>query len=147
MTKAKKKAKPKGGETVKLTVIPAAELPAGNSGAPAPVKFDPRQNLKRGHIKAPVPKDLKAAGNPRQAILTAFGEVGGVVWLKKLAKRYPKDFVSLLAKAMPTDINVTGTMGYAPMPVPVEERDAIPGEFTVLPGAPAALESEPDPFM
>lgn len=90
-----------------------------------------------------VERDAGAIANPRQSVLEAFGRVGGVRWLVKYAKRDPKGFAGLLAKAMPTELNVTGTMGYVPMQIPVEVRDAIPGEFTVI--EPKAVE-EPDPF-
>lgn len=130
-------------------MISAAELPVSDPATLAPAKkYNPADSLPKGD-KHPAKLDIrdpKAALNPRQSVLTAFGEVGGVRWLKKLAKKYPKDFVSLLAKAMPTDVNVTGTVGYVPMAIPVEERDAIPGEFTeVLRPALQVLE-EPDPF-
>lgn len=85
--------------------------------------------------KNKVAADPKAAKNPRQAILEAFGILGGVRWLVKHAKKNPKDFGALLAKAMPQDINVTGTFGYVPMAVPVEQREPIPGELM----QPAAL--------
>jgi hypothetical protein len=117
--------------------------------------FDPTANLPKtpdGKVIAAsnkVEPDPKSARNPRGAILDAFGKLGGTRWLVRLAKRYPKDFASLLAKAMPQDINLTGTVGYAPIQVPVEQRDAIPGQFTVVSESviPAiTADDEPDPF-
>jgi hypothetical protein len=88
--------------------------------------------------------DENAPKNPRQSILTAFGELGGVRWLVKLGKKYPKDFASLLAKVMPQDVNVNGTIGYVPLVIPVEEREAIPGVCVDI--TPPALPVELDPF-
>jgi hypothetical protein len=112
---------------------------SGDTGALVPRKRP--NNLPRGADGKVIPgpkidvTDKKAALNPRQAILTAFGDVGGVRWLKKLAKRYPKDFASLLAKVMPQELSVTGSIGYAALPIPVEVRDPIEGEFTEVPMA------------
>lgn len=90
--------------------------------------------------------DTKAEANPRQAVLTAFGRVGGVRWLVRYAKRDPKGFAGLLAKAMPSEVNVTGHLGYTATPIPVEVREPIPGEFTVVSEIVAPLVTELDPF-
>jgi hypothetical protein len=140
MAKAKKQAKAaKGAETQKLS-----------PDAPAPVRVIV-SNLPRdaaGNItKKPIEVDKKAAENPRQAILTAFGNLGGVRWLVKLARKYPKDFAGLLAKAMPQDVNISGTVGYVPLRIPVEQRDAIPGEFVdITPKLVTHVTEELDPF-
>ena len=119
-------------------------------GADAPTTRVIVSNLPRdaaGNVIAQkIEHDTKAEANPRQAVLTAFGKVGGVRWLVKYAKRDPKGFAGLLAKAMPSEINVTGTMGYVPMPVPVEVREPIPGEFTVVSEVVAPLVADLDPF-
>lgn len=118
-------------------------------GAVAHVKRITVDNLPRDANGKPlnrVERDTKAEVNPRQSVLEAFGRVGGVRWLVKYAKRDPKGFAGLLAKAMPSEINVTGTMGYVPMPVPVEVREAIPGEFVVISEVVTPVASDLDPF-
>lgn len=124
----------------KIAPVPLAE------GAVAPgrrvigIPFDGKKIVNK------IERDTKAEVNPRQSVLEAFGRVGGVRWLVKYAKRDPKGFAGLLAKAMPSEINVTGTMGYVPMPVPVEVREAIPGEFTVISEVVTPVASDLDPF-
>jgi hypothetical protein len=128
----------------------ALETEQSSPGAPARIIVRGyRDNLPRdaaGKAVTKVEPDLKAAANPRQAILGAFGKLGGVRWLVKLARKYPKDFASLLAKAMPQDINVTGHLGYTAMPVPVEMREAIPGTCIDVTPTVTQVTQELDPF-
>jgi hypothetical protein len=135
---AKAKSKAKAAKEAKTTVIVADARPrvvVNNLPRDADGKI----------IRKPVEVDPKAAANPRQAILTAFGTLGGVRWLVKLAKKYPKDFAGLLAKAMPQDVNITGTVGYVPLQIPVEQREPIPG--TCIDVTPVTLPGvELDPF-
>ena len=44
----------------------------------------------------------KITKNVREAILQAFEEAGGVVYLRRVAKEDPKTFCTLLGKTMPT---------------------------------------------
>jgi hypothetical protein len=136
--KAKEKSSKKGSKSqVSLT---------GDAGVRAPRVIGRPITSETATVVSKVESDPKAAQNPRQAILTAFGKLGGVRWLTKLAKRYPKDFAGLLAKAMPQDINVTGTVGYVPQAIPVEVREAIPGECIDVTPRPQPVADEPDPL-
>ena len=44
----------------------------------------------------------------REAIIESFDAIGGAVWLKKLAEEDPKAYATLLAKAMPTQVEGAG---------------------------------------
>lgn len=137
------KAKKKSSKSVAPILLPAII----DADARPPRKVN--DNLPRDANGKPlnkVERDENAEKNPRQAVLTAFGKVGGVRWLVKYAKRDPKGFAGLLAKAMPTEVNLSGTVGYAPLPIPVEMREPIPGEFTVIQETVTQVTQELDPF-
>lgn len=132
----------------KKAVVVAGTLPGEPDARPKRIVVSNLPRDENGKITAPkkVEPDSKARDNPRQAVLDAFGRIGGVRWLVKYSKRDPKGFAGLLAKAMPTEVALSGTVGYAAMPIPVEVREPIPGEFTVISEAVAAAVPELDPF-
>lgn len=104
-----------------------------------------KSNLPRGPDGKPLPPPgVRVKGqHPREAILRAFERLGGRRWLVKLGKQYPKEFASLLARMVPNEVNVSGTVGYAPLPIPVEQREPIPGVCVDI--TPPVVDL--DPFM
>lgn len=123
MTKPKTK---KPAKTVpKVAVKPLLPIPLG---ADAPARpWLGKSNLPPRVAGKPVEETKKPIQHPREAILRAFERLGGRRWLVKLGKQYPKEFASLLARMVPNEVNVSGTVGYAPLPIPVEQREPIPG--------------------
>lgn len=141
-----KRAKPK----------PAANAPSVPDSLPTDAGADTLAKPKRPFYgKSNLPRDAdgkiitsnknpKIRGqHPREAILRAFERLGGRRWLVKLGKQYPKEFASLLARMVPNEVNVSGTVGYAPLAIPVEVREPIPGVCVdITPPVPVEL----DPF-
>jgi hypothetical protein len=140
MARKAKAKQAKKAPSVPVTVQSMPDAPAPKKFIPAGVPFTKANRLAKPE------RDASAIANPRQSVLEAFGRIGGVRWLVKYSKRDPKGFAGLLAKAMPQDVNVTGTMGYVPMQIPVEVRDAIPGEFTEVSPLKVLDVIEADPF-
>ena len=71
----------------------------------------------------------------QDAAQEAFNALGGKKWLKKQAREFPKEFMSLLARTQGED-GVSAGVAYVAMPIPVEVREVSDG----------VLETLPDPF-
>ena len=92
-----------------------------------PINGEPPPKRKRGSI---------VSGGIRECIENAFHEAGGRDYLVWVARRRPDVFLQLLARIIPSEARIAVLHGYQAMPVPVEQRDAIPAaaEPTALPG-------------
>ncbi|WP_082840302.1 hypothetical protein [Gemmata sp. SH-PL17] len=58
----------------------------------------------------------KFTGTVREAVLAAFGKLGGVRWLVKLGQTNPVEFARLLGRLLPREVSVTSSSATSPPP-------------------------------
>lgn len=73
----------------------------------------PPPNQGKGRPKG-VPN--KFTGTVREAVLAAFGKLGGVRWLVKLGQTNPVEFARLLGRLLPREVSVTSSSTAPPPP-------------------------------
>ena len=76
-------------------------------------KFDPSVNLTNAGKGRPKGVLNKTTASVKAAIEEAFDKAGGVEYLVKVANKDPRAFLSLLARLIPTDIKVEGSVTHA----------------------------------
>lgn len=62
----------------------------------------------------------------REIIEQAFHKAGGRDYLVRVAQRRPDVFLALLGKIIPQETRLSVLASYQAMPIPVEQRDALP---------------------
>lgn len=91
------------------------------------------------------------SGDVRECIQNALHELGGRDYFVWVGQRRPDVFCQLVGKIIPSEARLTVLAGYKAMPVPVEEREPIPGQIEAaavlaqVPGEP--LTGEPQTVL
>ena len=88
---------------------------------PAPLEGSIKNSTKKGRVENLTsmgkgrPKGVlnKTTQGVKKAIEEAFDRAGGVEYLVKVANKDPRAFLALLAKLIPTDIKVEGSVTHA----------------------------------
>lgn len=63
----------------------------------------------------------------KEAVQLAYGNIGGDAAFARWAKANPTEFYKIAARLIPTETNLTGTLGtYSAREIPVEPRESDP---------------------
>ena len=96
----------------------------GSKFARKPAPVDPLTGETLETVQRVTATDTPATGaqSLSDAAIQTFRELGGMKWMRKYAKEFPKEFMSLMARTAP-DEGVSGGMSYVAVPIPVEQRE------------------------
>ncbi len=68
----------------------------------------------------------KVTRDLREDIVASFYKLGGRDWLVRVARKRPDVVVALLGRVIPQETRVSLLASYQAVPIPVEQRDALP---------------------